>query len=294
MEGDVRTAIETTLHATIREARPISGGDISDAYALELADGQRLFAKTRRNAPAGMFAAEARGLEWLRSAFVGAGAESSLTVPQVLATGEGGPTSFLVLELLQPGRRRSGFDEHLGRGLAHLHRAGAAGFGFDADNFIGPLAQSNRAAASWPEFYRRERLLPQLALPNARRLLGERVRRRFEHLLDALEEWVGPHEGPARLHGDLWGGNLHVTAAGTPALIDPAVYGGHREMDLAMMRLFGGFSQRTFEAYAEAFPLASGHEERVSLWQLYPLLVHVNLFGGSYVSRLAAALERYA
>ncbi|HEX2673741.1 MAG TPA: fructosamine kinase family protein, partial [Polyangiaceae bacterium] len=114
-----------------------------------------------------------------------------------------------------------------------------------------------------------------------------------EQLFDVLPERVGAPEPPARLHGDLWSGNVHVDERGAPCLIDPAVYGGHREMDLAMMRLFGGFSERVFAAYAEAFPLSPGHERRVQLYQLYPLLVHVNLFGGSYLGSLQQALSAY-
>ena len=117
--------------------------------------------------------------------------------------------------------------------------------------------------------------------------------RDFERLFLALPELVGESEPPARLHGDLWRGNLHVDEHGSPCLIDPAVYGGAREMDLAMMRLFGGFAKRAFAAYAEAFPLCQGHAERVSLYQLYPLLVHLNLFGGSYLSSVQAALATY-
>jgi fructosamine-3-kinase len=118
------------------------------------------------------------------------------------------------------------------------------------------------------------------------------MQRSFERLFQNLTELVGPDEPPARLHGDLWGGNLHVAEDGAPCLIDPAAYGGHREMDLAMMQLFGGFSPRVFEAYAESYPLGPGHAERVPLYQLYPLLVHVNLFGGSYVAAVERALAR--
>ncbi|HEV8547695.1 MAG TPA: fructosamine kinase family protein, partial [Polyangiaceae bacterium] len=138
-----------------------------------------------------------------------------------------------------------------------------------------------------------ERLEPQLRRASDAGRVTAALRRRFEELFARLPELVGPEEPPARLHGDLWGGNLHVDEQGAPCLIDPAAYGGHREVDLAMMRLFGGFSERVFSAYAESFPLAAGHAERTDLYQLYPLLVHVNLFGGGYGASVERALSRY-
>jgi fructosamine-3-kinase len=215
----------------------------------------------------------------------------ALRVPEVLAVSDARGAAFLVLELLQPTRRVRDFDERLGQGLAALHRFGAAGFGLHHDNFIGRLAQTNSAEPDWPSFYLQRRLQPQVQ--QAARRLGGALLQDFERLFARLPELTGPAEPPARLHGDLWGGNLHVDDAGAPCLIDPAVYGGHREMDLAMMRLFGGFSERVFEAYEYAYPLAAGAAERLALYQLYPLLVHVNLFGGGYVGSVRAALSRY-
>jgi fructosamine-3-kinase len=235
-----------------------------------------------------MFPCEARGLAWLAEA-------QALRVPEVLAvSADTDEVSFLVLELLEPGPRRADFDERLGRGLAALHRAGPIALGLDHDNFIGSLRQSNRGHASWAEFFCTERLGVQLALPNAKRLLPTSVRRSFDRLYERIDEHVGPPEPTARLHGDLWSGNLHTAPDGEPVLIDPAVYGGHREMDLAMMRLFGGVGERAFAAYQECHPLSAGHEERVALWQLYPLLVHVNLFGVAYVEAVTRAVLRYA
>ena len=278
--AELEAALAVTLGSAACKASPLSGGDINDAFELELEDGRRLFLKTNRAAPAGMFQAEARGLSWLAEA-------RALAVPSVVAVGDA-RVSFLVLELVEPGRRRRGFDEELGRALAVLHRASPGAFGLDHDNFIGRLPQSNRAHARWADFFQSERLEPQLRLASEQGRASNGMRRGFERLFARLGELLGPEEPPARLHGDLWGGNLHVTADGAPCLIDPAVYGGHREMDLAMMRLFGGFGERVFSAYSEAFPLAPGHAERVPLYQLYPLLVHVNLFGGGY----AASVER--
>jgi len=174
---------------------------------------------------------------------------------------------------------------------AALHRTGAPGFGLDHDNFIGRLPQSNRPAPDWGTFYRRERLEPQHRRARDAGVAPASLGRQLDRLYARLDALVGPPEPPARLHGDLWGGNLMGDDRGAPCLIDPAVYGGHREIDLAMMRLFGGFGPRVFAAYAESYPLAAGHEERIALYQLYPLLVHVNLFGGSYVGAVESALE---
>ncbi len=285
MRAAVRAAVERALGSAIARVSAESGGDINESFAVVLAGahagsgGRRVFVKTHAAAPPGMFAAEARGLEWLGSA-------QCLRVPLVLAV----EASFLALEYLESGARRRDFDEELGRGLAALHLSGAPAFGFESGNFVGRLPQSNRPHPTWHEFYRDERLLPQLALARELGRATRAMERGFERLWPRLETLLGPAEPPARLHGDLWGGNLHVGPEGEPCLIDPAVYGGHREVDLAMMRLFGGFSPRVFAAYDEAYPLAAGHGERVRVYQLYPLMVHVNHFGGSYVASVEQTL----
>lgn len=292
---NLEEALGRALGAQVIHTRAICGGDINEASEVALADGRTVFAKTNRHADPAMFPAEAHGLAWLAEA-------RAIRVPKVLAVSApdaSGP-HFLALERIESGRRRSGFDERLGRALAALHRFGAPCFGLvDADlskgpmvvdNFIGKLPQANAPLATWPEFYRARRLEPQLRMAIDRGLATSTMHRGFERLFARLEELVGPAEPPARLHGDLWGGNLMVDEAGEPCLIDPAVYGGHREIDLAMMRLFGGFDPRVFSAYDEAFPLPTGHEERVPLYQLYFLMAHVNLFGGSYVSSVEGAL----
>jgi len=274
-------AVEAALGSAVVAWEAVSGGDINDAHQAHLADGRWVFVKSNGEAPTGMFAAEARGLSWLEQAH-------ALRVPTVIVQ----ERDFLVLECIRPGRRRPDFDELLGRGLAALHRAGAPSFGLDHDNFIGRLAQANKPLPTWAEFYRERRLLPQLRLAVDGHRASAAMQRGFEKLLARLEELVGPAEPPARLHGDLWGGNSMVDEQGLPCLIDPAVHGGHREIDLAMMRLFGGFGPRVFSAYQEAFALSAGHEARVPLYQLYFLMVHVNLFGGSYVASVEHALAR--
>jgi fructosamine-3-kinase len=274
-------AVGEALGSPVEDRSGLGGGDINVAHSVTLTDGRRVFVKTNASADPTMFPAEARGLAWLAEA-------NALRIPEVLAASP----DFLALELLTPGERVADFDERLGRGLARLHKTGAPSFGLDHDNFIGRLPQSNTPATTWAEFYEGERLLPQLERASAAGLASAAMRRGFDALFGCLTERVGPDEPPARLHGDLWGGNLHVDEEGRPCLIDPAVYGGHREMDLAMMRLFGGFSPRVFAAYHEAYPLAPGWEDRVPLYQLYPLMVHVNLFGRGYVGSVEGALRQ--
>lgn len=280
MNAELTEAIGANLGADVVSCRALGGGDVNDAFEARLSDGRTVFVKTNASAPDAMFPAEARGLEWLAEA-------EALRIPRVLAV----DARFLVLEMIAPGRRVAGFDEELGRGLAALHRFGAPSFGLDHDNFIGSLPQDNTPEESWPAFYRARRLEPQLRMAADRGLASKRMRRGFDALFGRLETVAGDPEPPARLHGDLWGGNLHVDEAGHPCLIDPAAYGGHREIDLAMMQLFGGFGPRVFDAYDEAYPLSPGWRDRVPLYQLYPLMVHVNLFGPGYVGSVERALD---
>ena len=283
MNPELRQALGERLGKPLRGARDLGGGDINDAYQVTLADGSQLFIKTHRNPPSGMYEAEARGLRWLAEA-------GAIRTPRVIALSDARP-AFLALELIRSAKRATGFDETLGRSLAALHAFGAPSFGLDHDNFIGRLAQSNEVADDWASFYWTSRLEPQLRLAVDGGSIDDATRSGFKVLQRVLPERVGAAEPPSRLHGDLWGGNLHVDDLGQPALIDPAVYGGHREIDLAMMRLFGGFGERVFAAYSEALPLSPGAEQRVALYQLYPLLVHVNLFGGTYVGSVKRALS---
>jgi fructosamine-3-kinase len=254
---------------------------------MSLADGRELFVKHSEGAPAGMYSAEASGLAWLA-------APAALRTPAVVAVGDERPPRFLALEWIPPGRPAPGHDEALGRGLAALHRAGPPAFGLAEDNFIGSLPQPNGLAGSWAEFYGERRLEPLARMAADAGTLGPGFLAGLERLRARLSDLTGPPEPPARLHGDLWGGNAMTAADGAPILIDPAVYGGHREIDLAMMRLFGGFSPTVFAAYAEAHPLADGHEDRVELYQLYPVLVHAVLFRGGYARSAERILRRYA
>jgi fructosamine-3-kinase len=284
-----------------------SGGSINEAWAVELAGGGRAFVKTRADAAPGEYATEAAGLRWLAEA-------NAVALPRVLAVGDGdaGPR-FLALGWIDEGRLDAAGEEALGRGLAALHATGATDFGEappgapvlgdagvarDAGTAraplrIGELSLPNDPAPDWPSFYARRRLAPLVSLCLERGTLSARGARAVEAVCERIGELAGPAEPPARLHGDLWGGNVMAGADGRARLIDPAAYGGHREVDLAMLRLFGAPSERVFAAYDEAAPLADGHGERVALWQLFPLLVHAALFGGSYGASVERAAVRY-
>ena len=283
----VRAEVEDALGPILRIG-PVAGGCISETFRIETGDGP-VFLKHHPQASGGMFSAEADGLRALWEA-----AGDALCIPAVLAMDAAGHGArWIALEWLEPGARGPGFDERLGRGLAALHRNGGGGWGWERPNFIGALPQDNQPMEMWAEFWRDRRLVPQLALARA---MGRDAgpARDWDRLLDRLPELLAPAEedGPSLLHGDLWSGNA-LSASGEPALIDPAVYRGHREADLAMAELFGGFDARFHAAYREAWPLLPGYAEvRRPIYQLYYLLVHVNLFGGGYGAQAAATLRR--
>ncbi len=272
-----------------REARPIGGGDINDAFRVTLADGRHAFVKTRADAAPGEYAAEAAGLRWLAE-------PGALRTPEVLDVG----SDYLALEWIERGSLDAAGAELLGRGLALTHAAGAPHFGdpapaaAGATTGFGSLRLPNEPAADWPTFYADRRLLPLARVAQQQGALGERGVRDVGLLCSHLHHLAGPSEPPARLHGDLWGGNVIADTAGRPCLIDPSCYGGHREVDLAMLRLFGVPSPRVFAAYEDVAPLAAGWEQRVELWQLAPLLVHAILFGGSYRGAAERVARRYA
>lgn len=283
MIPELRDAVGRQLGTRVLGATRLGGGDINDAFEVSLEDRTRIFVKAHPDPPGGMFGAEARGLRWLEET-------QAIRIPRVIAFSDEQP-AYLALELLTPARPQPDFEEALGHSLAALHAFGSPSFGLDHDNFIGRLPQTNATADDWASFYWTSRIEPQLRLATDRGLIDGETSSRFDSLRRVLPERVGPAEPPSRLHGDLWGGNLHVDEEGRPCLIDPAVYAGHREIDLAMMRLFGGFGERVFAAYEDASPLAPGASDRVPLYQLYPLMVHVNLFGGSYVDSVRRALS---
>lgn len=265
----------------------VAGGDINEAYEARWPGGERVFVKTRRGLSGDAYRTEADGLRWLAEA-------RALRVPKVVArSAPEDAVAFLALERMPRTAPALEHDDWLGDGLAALHAAGAPGFGFVEDNWIGSLPQANRAHGTWAAFYAEERVLPLVRqaidgghAPSSWITIADRLVARLTGL-------AGPPEPPARLHGDLWSGNVITDGRGQPVVIDPAVYGGHREVDLAMLALFGGLSPRVVAAYEARTPLAAGWQERTRLWQVYPLLVHTVLFRGSYVGAAEAAMRAY-
>lgn len=283
-----RTADFVSEHVgDVASTRRLSGGDVAHSFAVELLDGGRVFAKTHAAPPTGFFTTEAAGLTWLREPAV-------VNVPDVLAVSDDPPV--LVLEWIPLGggaRRPHGSEAEFGRSLARLHQAGAPCFGREDGRTTGSRGLPNDQRTTWADFYATRRLLPLARLAAEAYVLPDDTVAGLERIAGRLVDLVGPPEPPARLHGDLWGGNRVIDNAGRSWLIDPACFGGHREFDLAMMRLFGGFDEAVFTAYAEVWPLAEGHESRVLLNQLAPLTVHAIKFGGPYVSATADAVARY-
>ncbi len=282
-----------SLHTVFNEAGlratavyPLPGGSMDRAFHVCTGSGD-FFLKCHPVHPyPDMLFQEAAALAVLQK-------NTPLQVPEVLRQGTVAGWQYLLLPWVAPGRSGAAFWDELGVGLAALHRCSFPDFGWETDNYIGLLPQCNTRHPQWPSFYAECRLLPlvqqlvnQGVFSAAMLAHGERLCLRLPDLF--------PADPPALLHGDCWRGNFLVNAQGAPVLIDPSVYVGHREMDLGMSLLFGGFDQRFYAAYEAAWPLAPGWRERVPLTQLYPLLVHAVLFGGHYAGECAAILQRFS
>lgn len=282
----LRETLADRFGSALQSAAPVSGGDINDAFRLTLADGTRVFMKANRAASPAFFRAEADGLEALR-------APGAIGVPGVIASGcDDAFGAFLLLEWVETAPKARDYWETFGRSLAALHRApGHERFGWSADNIIGANPQKNDPHDRWVAFFRDCRLAPQFE--RAQRRFDAAARRRFTRLLDHLEDWLIEPSSPALLHGDLWAGNFITGPDGQAWLIDPAVYAGCAEADIAMTELFGGFHPAFYAAYREASPLQPGYADRRDLYNLYHLLNHLNLFGGGYLSAVAQIIDRY-
>lgn len=283
--GGLKARFSQVLGKAPTKIHYIGGGSINQAARVEVGK-ETYFVKWKYNAPSLFFEREGRGLHLLRE--VGA-----IRVPEVIHQEEAAPDhpAYLILEWIEESPRAEPltFAVTFGRALAELHRIESpdALFGLDHDNFIGELPQSNKANPSWITFYRERRLLPQIEIARTRKRLPLARQRLLRGVVDTLEDSLqGAATTPALIHGDLWGGNFLVTAGNQPVLVDPAVYYADREIEIAFTELFGGFPPGFLAAYREAFPLTGGYERRRLVYQLYPLLVHLNLFGERYGAQI--------
>lgn len=274
----------------VAQSRRVAGGDIHDAFCLTLTDQRRVFMKENRKKNVALFAAEAVGL----SAIAQTGA---IGTPRVFGTGTDGDKSFLLMEFVNNAKPVPDFWEDFSRQLADMHRADTAAlveggrFGFLTGNYIGTRPQSNRAHEGWTAFFRDCRLEPQFH--RAERFFDREDRRRIGTLLEKVDDILVEPARPSLLHGDLWSGNFLTGDDGRAWLIDPAVYVGHAEADIAMTELFGGFSGRFYEAYKETGLLQPGYGGRRDLYNLYHLLNHLNMFGLSYLSSVRRIIRKY-
>ena len=270
---------------SIVNSQSVGGGCINHTHTLETNRGKFFLKWNDKKRFPKMFQAEARGLSLLRST-------NTLYIPEVVLVVEASEQSCLILEWIDPGKREKHFWKNFGEQLATLHQHTEMNFGLDHDNYIGSLPQCNEQQVLWPDFFIRQRLEPQLKLAVDSGKLSLQLMNNSANLFRKLPELI-PAEKPSLLHGDLWNGNYMIASNGFACLIDPAVYYGHREMDLAMTKLFGGFDSDFYSSYHEHYPLEKGFESRVDIHNLYPLLVHVNLFGGGYVQQVNSILSRF-
>ncbi|MGQ7844826.1 fructosamine kinase family protein [Granulosicoccus sp. 3-233] len=283
---------ERQLGVVLRSWWQLGGGDFAQSWRAEvvggdsttLRTGDHVFIKTHANPPPRHFSTEARGLSWLADA-------GPVAVPAVLGVSDDPP--WLALQWVEEGSPVEVTEQCLGVALAQLHRVPCPLFGREDERSTGSLGLPNSPCQSWAEFYATQRLLPLAAIAAERQALSARTLRRIEQLAERLDEHEDDAVQASRLHGDLWAGNRLVDIEGNSWLIDPACHGGHREFDLAMMRLFGGFGDACFAAYQESWPLAAGWQERIALHQLAPLIVHAIKFGSAYVGPTEAALDQY-
>ena len=274
--------IQSLFNKKIVSIYPLSGGDINDVYLLDLNTTKVVVKINDADRFPGMFAAEAIGLQMLAE-------HSTFTIPKILFEGEVENQSYLIIEHIDSANKTADFWKDFGYKLAHLHQQSAPYFGLEKDNYIGSLSQSNAKETNAVDFYIRQRIQPQIALASEKGYNFTEISSFYKNV-----ETIIPDEASSLIHGDLWSGNYMVDNLGKPCLIDPAVAYAPREMDIAMMHLFGGFDPSVFDTYNEALPLESGWKDRIELWQLVYLLVHLNLFGSSYLDSVSSIINRYA
>lgn len=279
--------LEAIIGQKIKSISAISGGDINNAHFVVLSDGSRLFVKSNAyHNGLDMFKKEAVGLNYLNE-------NSDFQIPQVHHCLSLEDQHFLCMDYMEPSKSDSKQLEKFGQNLATLHQVTHHSWGFESDNYIGRLEQVNQWEQSWQDFYINHRLSKQIELGITNNMFTSKQLNQLDRLRLVWESLIPPAT-PSLLHGDLWNGNYIATSTGDMTVIDPAIYYGHREVDIAMTLLFGGFPEAFYSAYNEVYPIEEDFDSRVSLYQLYPILVHANLFGGQYISQAISILNSYA
>lgn len=270
---------------TIQSFHRIGGGCINDAGKITTNFGSFFIKWNDADLYPGMFAAEAKGLNLLDLT-------QTIQVPKIVGHGESQGFSFIIVELVIGAPRANDFWEHMGESLANLHQHTVHKFGLDHDNYIGSLRQFNSRSDSWSDFFVTQRLEVQLKLAVDKQRVGQEMINTFGRFYKMVNQ-LFPVEPPALIHGDLWSGNFIVGQQGHPCFVDPATYYGHREMELAFTTLFGGFDDSFLESYNHVYPLEAGFYNRIDYYNLYPLMVHANLFGGTYINSVKQILKRF-
>ncbi len=279
--------IEGLIDSRIRAVNTVAGGSINKAAKIKTADNQTFFLKWNDSAPDDTFLKEKKGLELLASA------DTGLKIPAVVGmSSTEDEIGFLLIQFIQEGSANTHSAEKFGRRLALLHKNTADQYGLEYGNYIGRLPQKNSWHENWIDFFIEERLELQLKQAVDKRLLHAAISENFQRLYKKLPELL-PNEPPSLLHGDLWSGNYFFDAEGEPVIYDPAVYYGNREIEIAFTHLFGGFSSGFYEAYQRAFPLEAEFAERKDIYNLYQLLVHTNMFGGSYAKQVEGIIRNF-
>lgn len=273
------------LPIKITSYKPISGGDTNKSYVLQSEEGN-FFMKTNSTKEfPGMLREEAKGLKSIEETH-------TLRTPKIIKIDDSGNEQYLILELISKGEANEEIWENFGKSLASMHKIPQPFFGFSSDNYVGRLPQKNTKASTWGEFYAQYHLQPLIKKLTDMNALTNQEVRAAENFYQQIDD-IFPKETPSLVHGDLWSGNFLISDTGDPVVLDPAVYYGHREMDLGMTRLFGGFSVDFYEGYNSKYPLEKGWEVRIPYTQLYPLLVHSILFGNYYLDEVKSILSEF-
>ncbi|TGV02680.1 fructosamine kinase family protein [Flavivirga rizhaonensis] len=285
MNNDLKSLLSNILNESITKVSPVRGGDISEAFKIETSNNAYFLKSNNVSNASNMFQIEAYGLQVIRKT-------NTIKTPKVLACDTFQNVAFLLMEFIDSKSASSSDYKNLGNQLAQLHQCTSDNFGLDQDNFIGSLHQSNKPNTTWVDFYTTERLQPQIELAKQKQLLSKNEYPSSQKIKETLEPLFAGIK-PALLHGDLWNGNFLISKNGTPYLIDPAVYYGHHEVDIAMTKLFGGFSVCFYDTYYSNFETDEHSSARIEIYQLYYLLVHLNLFGNSYYGSVLSILKKY-